>query len=67
MQQRRLGRSGLEVSRLALGTMSWGAAVDEYVADEQLRPFLDACGTLLDTAPIHVHGPCEQLIGTPLA
>ena len=47
--------------------MSWGAAVDEYVADEQLRLFLDAGGTLLDTAPIYGDGSCEQLIGTLLA
>jgi len=67
MQQRRLGRSGLEVSRLALGTMSWGAAVDEYVADEQLKAFLDAGGTLLDTAPIYGDGACEQVIGSLLA
>jgi aryl-alcohol dehydrogenase-like predicted oxidoreductase len=54
------------VSRLALGTMSWGAAVDEYVADEQLRVFLDAGGTLLDTAPIYGDGACEQVIGALL-
>jgi len=61
MQLSRLGGSGLEVSRLALGTMSWGAAVDEYVADEQLKAFLDAGGTLLDTAPIYGDGACEQV------
>ncbi len=63
MQVRRLGGSGLEVSRLALGTMSWGAAVDEYVADEQLLAFLDAGGTLLDTAPIYGDGRAERVIG----
>ena len=67
MQLSRLGGSGLEVSRLALGTMSWGAAVDEYVADEQLKAFLDAGGTLLDTAPIYGDGACEQVIGSLLA
>lgn len=67
MQLSRLGGSGLEVSRLALGTMSWGAAVDEYVADEQLVAFLDAGGTLLDTAPIYGDGACEELIGSLLA
>ncbi|MTB87042.1 aldo/keto reductase [Aeromicrobium senzhongii] len=67
MHARRLGGSGLQVSRLGLGTMSWGAAVDEYVADEQLRVFLDAGGTLLDTAPIYGDGGCEQVIGSLLA
>lgn len=67
MQVRRLGGSGLEVSRLALGTMSWGAAVDEFVADEQLLTFLDSGGTLLDTAPIYGDGNGEQVIGGLLA
>ncbi len=47
--------------------MSWGAAVDEYVAEEQLATFVDAGGTLLDTAPIYGDGLCEQVIGTLLA
>ncbi|WP_332643465.1 aldo/keto reductase [Aeromicrobium sp.] len=67
MQYRRVGRSGLEVSRLALGTMSWGAAVDAYEAEDQLKTFLDAGGTLVDTAPIYGDGNCEELLGTLLA
>lgn len=67
MQVRRLGGSGLEVSRLALGTMSWGAAVDEHVAAEQLAAYVDAGGTLLDTAPIYGDGHAEKVIGTLLA
>lgn len=67
MQYRRVGRSGLEVSRLALGTMSWGAAVDAYEAEDQLSTFLDAGGTLIDTAPIYGDGACEELLGTVLA
>lgn len=67
MQLRRLGGSGLEVSRLGLGTMSWGAAVDEYVAEEQLEAFVGAGGTLLDTAPIYGDGGAEPLIGDLIA
>ncbi len=67
MQYRRVGRSGLEVSRLALGTMSWGAAVDAYEAEDQLKTFLDAGGTLVDTAPIYGDGACEELLGTLLS
>lgn len=63
MQYRRVGRSGLEVSRLALGTMGWGAEVDPYDADDQLMTFLDAGGTLVDTAPIYGEGACEELLG----
>lgn len=66
MRVNRLGGSGLEVSRLALGTMSWGAAVDEYVADELLETFLEAGGTTIDTAPIYGDGACEHLLGSLL-
>lgn len=64
MQYRRVGGSGLEVSRLALGTMTWGTAVDAYDAEEQLSTFIDAGGTLVDTAPIYGDGVCEELLGT---
>lgn len=67
MQYRRVGRSGLEVSRLALGTMTWGASVDAYEAGDQLTVFLDAGGTLVDTAPIYGDGACEELLGTLIA
>jgi aryl-alcohol dehydrogenase-like predicted oxidoreductase len=64
MQYRRVGRSGLEVSRLALGTMTWGSTVDAFEAAEQLAAFRDAGGTLVDTAPIYGEGACEELLGT---
>lgn len=47
--------------------MSWGAAVDEFVAGEQLSSFLGSGGTLLDTAPIYGDGACEKVIGALLA
>ncbi|MRJ77472.1 aldo/keto reductase [Aeromicrobium sp. SMF47] len=64
MQYRRVGRSGLTVSRLALGTMNFGGTVDSYEAQDQLTTFLDAGGTLVDTAPIYGDGACEELLGT---
>lgn len=67
MQLRRVGRSGLEVSRIALGTMTWGASTDAYDAEDQLAIYLDAGGTLIDTAPIYGNGACEALLGTLLA
>lgn len=67
MQMRRVGRSGLEVSRIGLGTMTWGAATDSYDAGDQLSTFLDAGGTLIDTAPIYGNGACEPLLGSVLA
>ncbi|GLZ00557.1 aldo/keto reductase [Actinoplanes sp. NBRC 103695] len=63
MQQRPLGRSGLAVSRLALGTMTWGRDTDPDDAAAQLKLFLDAGGTLLDTADVYGDGDAESVIG----
>ena len=46
MQQRRLGATGLKVSRLGLGTMTWGRDTDEHEARDQLIAFAEAGGTL---------------------
>ena len=46
MRHRRMGRSGLSVSRLALGTMTWGRATAVDDARDQLRTFLGAGGDL---------------------
>ncbi|MGA8986670.1 aldo/keto reductase [Aeromicrobium sp.] len=67
MQYRRVGRSGLEVSRLALGTMTWGSTIDAYDAEEHLSTFMDAGGTMIDTAPIYGDGAAEELLGTLIA
>jgi aryl-alcohol dehydrogenase-like predicted oxidoreductase len=66
MEQRRLGRSGLQVSRLGLGTMTWGRDTDEHEARDQLTAFLDAGGTLVDTAAGYSGGDSERLLGTLL-
>src|SRR5262245_28803818 len=66
MQQRPLGRSGLAVSRLALGTMTWGRDTDADDAAAQLKTYVDAGGTLLDTADVYADGAAEALIGTLL-
>ena len=58
-----MGSSGLSVSRLALGTMTWGRSTDEETAREQLRTFLDAGGTLVDTAHGYSDGAAEEIIG----
>jgi len=63
MEQRRVGRSGLKVSRLALGTMTWGRDTDEHEAADQLAMFLEAGGTLLDTAAGYGDGESERVIG----
>lgn len=67
MEQRALGASGLWVSRLALGTMTWGRDTDEHEARDQWKAFLDAGGNLIDTAGVYADGLSERLIGTFLA
>ncbi|HSK27600.1 MAG TPA: aldo/keto reductase [Jiangellales bacterium] len=66
MQQRRLGRSGLRVSRLALGTMTWGRDTDEHEAREQLEAFVESGGTLVDTAASYADGDSERVVGSLL-
>ena len=60
---RTLGESGLEVSRLGLGTMTWGRDTDEHEAAVQLRAFLDIGGNLIDTAAVYADGDSERVIG----
>ncbi|WP_041294806.1 aldo/keto reductase [Isoptericola variabilis] len=67
MERRQVGRSGLRVSALGLGTMTWGRDTDALDAGEQLRDFLDAGGTLVDTAATYGDGDAERLIGELLA
>ncbi|GAA5121676.1 aldo/keto reductase [Alloalcanivorax gelatiniphagus] len=64
MQQRSLGATGLKVSRLGLGTMTWGRDTDEHEARDQLIAFAEAGGTLLDTAAGYGDGASEELIGS---
>ena len=63
MKQRRVGNTGLTVSRLGLGTMTWGRDTDEHEARDQLVAFCDAGGTLLDTAHSYADGASEELVG----
>ncbi|MGH3787591.1 MAG: aldo/keto reductase [Pseudonocardiaceae bacterium] len=67
MRQRLLGSSGLRVSRLALGTMTWGHDTDAEEAATQLVAFIDAGGTLIDTADVYQDGESEQILGKLLA
>ncbi len=63
MEQRRLGASGLLVSRLGLGTMTWGRDTDEHEARDQLAAFVEAGGTLVDTAVGYGDGASETVLG----
>ncbi len=63
MDYRTLGRSGCAVSTLTLGTMTFGAETDEKGAHTQLDRFLDAGGTLVDTADVYSAGISEEIVG----
>ena len=63
MEKRRAGGSGLTLSRLGLGTMTWGRDTDEIEAADQCRAFLDAGGNFLDTAATYGDGDSERVIG----
>jgi len=67
MEQRPLGRSGIWIGRLGLGTMTWANGTDEYEARDQLAAFLDAGGSLLDTADVYAEGSSESMLGELLA
>lgn len=67
MEYRTLGRSGCSVSTLALGTMTFGAESDESCAFAQLDRFVEAGGTLIDTADVYTAGAAEEIIGRWLA
>jgi aryl-alcohol dehydrogenase-like predicted oxidoreductase len=63
MEYRTLGRSGCAVSTLALGTMTFGHETDEDGSHAQLDVFVEAGGTLIDTADVYSNGVSEEIVG----
>ncbi|MEY4163434.1 MAG: hypothetical protein RLZZ79_386 [Actinomycetota bacterium] len=63
MELRQVGDSGINVSRIGLGTMTWGRDTDEHESAEQLRIYLDAGGNFIDTAAVYGDGDSERVIG----
>ena len=63
MEYRTLGHSGCAVSNLTLGTMTFGVEANESGAHEQLDRFVEAGGTLVDTADVYGDGRSEEIIG----
>jgi len=61
MEMRRMG--GVSISRLGLGTMTWGRDTDENEAAQQLQEFIEAGGNLVDTAAIYGDGDAERVLG----
>ena len=62
-----LGRSGLRVSRLSLGAMTfgteWGWGADKAAAQRIFDAYVDAGGNFIDTADVYTNGTSEQWVG----
>ena len=70
MNYRRLGRTGLKVSELCLGTMQFGWTADEPTAFAVMDAFVEAGGNFIDTADVYSRwapgnpgGVSEEIIG----
>lgn len=62
MKQRTVGRSGLRVSRVGLGTRAWGTQTGSDEAAAQLAAFVEAGGTLVDTSPAYGDGAAQRIL-----
>ena len=67
MEYRRLGRSGLKISKLALGTMNFGNPTDKAESFRIINTALDTGINLLDCADVYADGESESIIGEALA
>ncbi|HKY52900.1 MAG TPA: aldo/keto reductase [Anaerolineales bacterium] len=63
MQYRYLGRTGLKVSELCLGAMTFGRESTEEVSHQMLDCFVEAGGNFIDTANVYSHGISEEILG----
>jgi len=66
-----LGRTGLKVSRLALGTMTfgteWGWGADKDTARQLVDAYVEAGGNFFDTADLYTNGTSEAWLGEFIA
>ncbi|WP_214401013.1 aldo/keto reductase [Pseudonocardia lacus] len=67
MLRRRVGTSGLAVSRLGLGTLTWGNCADIESATAQLATFVDAGGSLVETCDGYTGGESQRMLGDAIA
>jgi aryl-alcohol dehydrogenase-like predicted oxidoreductase len=63
---RPLGRTGIRVSELCLGAMTFGREADEATSRRMLDRFLDAGGNFVDTADVYSEGASEEITGRAL-
>src|SRR5215510_219067 len=69
MKYRHLGRSDLVVSRVCLGTMTFGQedwGCDAATSKATFDAFIDAGGTFIDTADVYAGGQSETILGSIL-
>ena len=66
-----LGRSGLRVSKIALGTMTFGAGVEWSRSEDEARAvfetYAEAGGNFIDTANVYMGGESERIVGRLVA
>ena len=63
MKYKRLGKHGVKVSELCLGTMIYGSQVDENTANRIIRRAVDMGINFIDTANVYVQGKSEEIVG----
>lgn len=66
MRSRRCGSSGLRVSELGLGTLTWGRDTDAPEAREMLESFVTAGGDLVELGPTPGDGLAVDVLGALL-
>jgi aryl-alcohol dehydrogenase-like predicted oxidoreductase len=67
MEYRSLGRTGIQVSVLSLGTMLFGGTTNEADAAALVERAVDAGINSIDTANIYEHGRSEEILGRALS
>ena len=63
MEYRKVGQTGLMVSELCLGAMTFGNEADEQTSKRITDRFVEAGGNFVDTANVYSRGVSEEIAG----
>jgi aryl-alcohol dehydrogenase-like predicted oxidoreductase len=63
VEYRYLGKTGMKVSELCLGTMTFGRETEKKESQKMLDRFVEAGGTFIDTANVYSRGGSEDIVG----
>jgi aryl-alcohol dehydrogenase-like predicted oxidoreductase len=63
MEYRYMGRTGLKVSALCMGCMTFARETDEQTSQQILDRFVEAGGNFIDTADVYSRGASEEIVG----